>query len=195
MLLQTHNFDEVIETLINNAQSFSFNLKDLPDAFEYTANLNPNHKSIRSHQTFKPIFDELDAKKNSCLYWFELDDDINCKTLIDLLNTSRLSLAEKERIVPVANKNCDSNVLYVGIRRRGYTQKWKLSNISGRMIQHLGYYAKGSTQGLQLAYWAAEAGLDIKLNVVQFEEDFPNAYLEAFEKIMAYKLKPLCGKH
>ncbi len=192
-MLQTENFNGLISKLKRDAKQFEFNLKDLPDTFEYTPKLNPNAKSIRAHEKFKPMFEDLCTMRNSCLYWFEVKDE--CDNLIELLNNNRTSLIEKQRVVPVKNKNCDSNVLYVGIRRGGFTKKWKLSNISGRIIQHFGYYKVGSTQGLQLAHWSVDSGLDINLKIIQFEEGFPNAYLEAFEKIIAYKLRPLCGKH
>lgn len=195
-MLQIHNFDELIETLKNNADSFSFNLNDLPNAFEYTPSPTKlDSQNIRTHIKFDTLFRTLDNKRNSCLYWFELENEIDCNNLISVLNNNRISLIERERTVPVINTNFNSNVLYLGIRRGGYTKKWELSNISGRMIQHLGYYYKGSTQGLQLAHWAVDTGFDIKLNVTQFEYGFPNEYLEAFEKIMAHKLRPLCGKH
>ncbi len=187
MILQTYNFDELTDFLLSNVETHSFNLSDLPSY--------DSPEKIRTHVKFEKMFTSLDSKRTSCLYWFELSDNESCNKLIEVLNANRQTLMERNRTVPVRNYNCDSNVLYVGIRRGGYTKKWQLSNISGRMIQHFGYYEKGRTQGLQLAHWAIDAGLDIKLNIIQFEDDFPNAYLEAFEKIVAYKLRPLCGKH
>lgn len=196
MILQTHNFDELIQTLKNNAESFSFELSDLPDAYEYTPTPEKRDASnIRTHIKFDAMFRALDLKRTHCLYWFELNDKISCSKLIEIQNNARLALGERQRTIPVRNMNCDSNVLYVGIRRGGFTKKWQLSNISGRMIQHLGYYYKGSTQGLQLAHWAVEAGHTITFKVVQFDKDFPDNYLGAVEKIMAHNLKPLCGKH
>ena len=197
MIITTHNFDELTEQLINSTDTYLFNLKDLPDAFEYTPTKEDLKKSIRDHDKFSSMFAELDAKRGSCLYWFEVDDNPCCSSLIEKLNIVRPLLRGQGniRIVPVMNKNSNSNVLYVGIRRKGWTEKWKLSNISGRIIQHLGYYRVGTTQGLQLAHWASDSDLQIKLNVIEFEEYFPNEYLEALEKIMAHRLKPLCGKH
>lgn len=190
MILNTYDFTEVIDGLIAKAKTFNFNLNDLPDVQEYT-----HHKSILRHPKFESIFSELNEKRTSCLYWFELIDSEMCSGLINVLNSNRERLKESVRVVPVMNRNLNSNVLYVGIRRGGQRKYDGLSNISGRIVQHLGYYKVGTTQGLQLAHWAVDSGLDIKLKVIQFEEGFPNAYLEAFEKIMAYKLKPLCGKH
>lgn len=190
-------FNELIGKITSSPKAYTFNLSDLPDVSEYTPTKEDRKKSIRHHEKFSFMFSELDAKQESCLYWFELDDNTCCNSIIEKLNIARSLLREQGniRIVPVMNNNSESNVLYVGIRRRGWTEKWKLSNISGRIIQHLGYYHVGTTQGLQLAYWAADSDLQIKLNVVEFEQDFPNQYLEALEKIMAERLRPLCGKH
>lgn len=190
MILHTYNFTEVIDSIIANAETFQFNLKDLPDVVEYTY-----HKSILGHPKFESIFSALNEKQTSCLYWFEFNDSEMCSSVINVLNANRERLKESVRAVPVMNKNLNSNVLYVGIRRGGQRKYDGLTNISGRIVQHLGYYKVGTTQGLQLAHWAVESGLDIKLNVIQFEEGFPDAHLEAFEKIMAHKFKPLCGKH
>jgi len=199
MAITKDYFDDLIDKIIISPATYTFNLSDLPDAFEYTPSPKTGEQklSIRHHEKFSYMFSELDAKRRSCLYWFELDDNPCCTSLIEKLNIVRPLLKEQEniRIVPVMNKNSNSNILYVGIRRRGWTEKWKLSNISGRIIQHLGYYRVGTTQGLQLAHWAADSDFQIKLNVVEFDKDFPNEYLEALEKIMAHKLKPLCGKH
>ncbi|AWG26678.1 hypothetical protein [Flavobacterium kingsejongi] len=162
---------------------------------EYTPTKNNKHKSIRNHERFKDLFVMLDTKVTNCLYWFEVENNNSCDLLVKHLNEIRPILKEQFRVVPVINKNNNSNVLYVGIRRGGFTEKWGLSNISGRMIQHLGYYEKGSTQGLQLAHWSLNSDIKIKINIIQFEEKFPNYYLEAFEKIIAHKLRPLCGKH
>lgn len=181
-------FDGLYNTLLNQAEKYTFNLKDLPHVNDY---LN----GIRHLDKFHNMFKELDSKTNSCLYWFQLSDEESCGKIVQLLDNSREFLKENVRIVPVKNSNCNSKTLYVGSRRGGYTKKWELSNISGRIIQHLGFYKVGSTQGLQLVHWAGQAEHDITLNIYEFEKDFPNQYLGAIEKIMAHKLLPLCGKH
>ncbi len=191
MILHTYDFTESINKFIDSAESFKFNLKDLPDPnlyFEKDGN-------IRKSKGFTKLFKALDAKTTNCLYWFEVDTEISCSDLIKKLDKSRATLKKGKRAVPVKNINCDSKVLYLGVRRGGWTEKWKLSNISGRIIQHFGYYKVGTTQGLQLAHWNVAADLKVTLKIIQFEKDFPHPYLEAFEKIMAHKLKPLCGKH
>ena len=111
-----------------------------------------------------------------------------------LLDNNREKLSNQYRVIPPKNKNQDSNVLYVGIRRGGVRKRDQLSNLSGRIVQHLGYYERGSTQGLQLVHWCKGLDFDINLNVVELE-NLPNDYLNVVEKILSYHLKPLCGRH
>lgn len=180
------DFNLLAENVISAAKSYSIKLKDLPEVHLKL--------DIRNHSYFKTIFTELDQKKKHCLYWFEFDTNESSTTINNLLNESRISLSERMRVVPVKNLNSESNVLYVGIRRGGNRKYDNLSNISGRLIQHLGYYHVGSTQGLQFAYWANKSDIELNFKVVEFE-NLPNLYLEMLEKLIAYKLKPLCGKH
>ena len=180
-------FDKLAQEIINEAESFTFNIKDLPEINNYQTN-------IRKESNFTEIFIRLDQKLNSCIYWFETENNNDCKDLQKLLNDNREKLITNLRTVPVKNCNTNTNILYVGIRRGGQRKKDKLSNISGRICIHLGYYHKGSTQGLQLIHWAKNINCKINLKVVEFE-DLPNEYLNTIEKIIAFKLKPMCGKH
>jgi len=180
-------FDELAQEIIDDAETFTFNLKDLPD-------INDFRDDIRKNLNFTELFDNLDQKLNSCIYWFETQTIEDGNKLQNLLNQNREFLGSNFRTIPVKNNNLNSSVLYVGIRRGGYTKKHSLSNISGRITIHLGYYYKGSTQGLQLIHWAKNVDCKMNLKVVQFE-DLPNEYLNTIEKILAFKLKPLCGKH
>jgi len=180
-------FDKLAQEVINEAETFTFNLKDLPD-------LNNYKTDIRKDLNFTQIFEILDKKSKNCIYWFEVESTNHCENLQVLLNENRESLLVNFRTVPVRNSNTNSNILYVGIRRGGRRQRDNLSNISGRIITHLGYYDKGSTQGLQLIHWAKDIDCKINLKVVEFE-DLPNDYLNTIEKIIAFKLKPMCGKH
>lgn len=180
-------FDQLAQEVINEAETYSFNIKDLPDLNNYKTN-------IRTELKFIEMFKSLDDKLNNCLYWFEVESSIHCTNLQILLNESRDALRINFRTVPAKNKNLESNVLYVGIRRGGQRKRDLLSNISGRICIHLGYYDKGSTQGLQLIHWAKDVDCNINLKVVQFEA-LPNDYLNTIEKIIAFKLKPLCGHH
>src|SRR5690554_3963317 len=180
-------FEKLAEKVTKEAEVINFKLKDLPDVNNYQTD-------IRKQLNFDKIFENLNTKINNCIYWFETDTSDNCHSLQVLLNNNREMLNLNARTVPVKNTNINTNVLYVGIRRGGQRKKDKLSNISGRIIIHLGYYDKGSTQGLQLIHWAKNVDCKINLKVVEFE-DLPNDYLNTIEKIIAFKLKPMCGKH
>lgn len=181
------NFEILTNSILEQAETFSFNLKQLPHVAEFTMD-------IRLDKNFSSIFEKLNKKEHHCLYWFEIETSELATELNILLNKNREKLKLDQRVVPVMNKNTNSNIFYVGIRRGGKRKYDGLTNISGRIIQHLGYYVNGSTQGLQLIHWANKTDLDIKLNVVEFKE-LPNLYLNVVEKIVAHKLKPLCGKH
>lgn len=181
------NLKDLTESILENAETHHFNLGQLPKINEYKTD-------IREDLNFKEIFVELDKKIHHCLYWFEVENIEKAMELNLLLDKTREELKQRGRVVPVINKNLDSPVLYVGIRRGGVRKYDGLTNISGRIIQHLGYYIKGSTQGLQFVHWAKNTGFDIKLNIIHFEE-LPNDYLNVIEKLVAFKLRPLCGKH
>jgi hypothetical protein len=180
-------FDSLAQEVIEKAEIYTFNLKDLP-------NVNNYQTDIRSDLNFSQMFAELNKKLSSCLYWFEVETLDHCSNLRDLLDQNRELLKSNYRTVPARNSNTNSNVLYVGIRRGGIRKRDQLTNIAGRIAIHLGYYIKGSTQGLQLIHWSNNLDCKVNIKVVQFN-DLPNDYLNTIEKIVAYKLKPLCGKH
>jgi hypothetical protein len=170
---------------------FSFHSYELPDYLDYEID-------IREDEKFTNHFKKLNSFQGHCLYWFELSTNEDAVKLMLLLNNKRQPLWEREldkRKVPVDNLNLNSTVLYVGVRQGGKPRiKDGLTNKSGRIIQHLGYYLKGSTQGLQLIHWAREANVDIKINVIHFG-GIQKEYLYILEKLYALELKPLCGKH
>ncbi len=185
--LLKQKLEELAGEIINEAETFSFNLIDLPEIADYKI-------SIRNDKVFGEILSNLDTKINNCIYWFETENIDSCNNLQKLLDSQRENLKLNTRAVPAKNHNKNSNVLYVGIRRGGLTKKYNMSHLSGRIKTHLGYYNVGSTQGLQFAHWARNIDCKINLKVVQFEE-LPNEYLNTVEKILAYRLKPLIGKH
>lgn len=97
--------------------------------------------------------------------------------------------------VPPHNNNTKSKVIYVGVRQGGVRQYDRLSNLSGRIIQHLGYYHKGSTGALHFLQWASGKNFDITLNVLEIGIPEEKEYLYIIEKFASIALKPLCGKH
>ncbi|WP_291119948.1 hypothetical protein [Empedobacter sp. UBA7248] len=187
----TEEIDQKLENIytyiLTKKNTYKFNLSHLPEINDYTTN-------ILEAIHFDEIFKELNKKTHNCIYWFELKDEQKCLELNTLLDNNREKLSDQYRVIPPKNKNQDSNVLYVGIRRGGVRKRDQLSNLSGRIVQHLGYYERGSTQGLQLVHWCKGLDFDINLNVVELE-NLPNDYLNVVEKILSYHLKPLCGRH
>lgn len=179
--------DSIYKYIVSKNEQFTFNLRDLPELNNYQTN-------ILTEKGFYDIFTKLNNKRDNCIYWFELENKENCEILVEYLNRNRNLLFENIRVVPPQNKNRDSNILYLGIRRGGFRKKDGLSNISGRIVQHLGYYHKGSTQGLQLIHWCNGLDMKIILNIVELN-GLPNDYLNVAEKILSYHLRPLCGKH
>jgi len=189
--------DDVFESISNDIvskkvviYSESFNIKDLPD-----------HNSYEIHPNTLPKFDyffrPLDKKTKDCLYWFELESNEKAEKLNKLLNEYRQSNIKGNigyRNIPATNKNEKSNVLYVGIRRGNKSKKTKLTNIVGRINQHLGYYKNKNTQGLQLIHFAKDFDFKLTLNVIEIISS-NSIYLNIIEKKVANKLQPLCGRH
>lgn len=165
---------------------FSFNTLELFDHEGYTKHPNSNEDSPLPGR-----FGKLHGITNHCLYWFELKDEASAEKLNQLLDNYRL---KKDKTVPTHNKNKDSNILYVGVRRGKKISKNGASNIVGRINQHLGYYGHKKTQGLQLYEYAREESFDITVKVVEFVNFHP-IYLNVVEKMVAHELRPLCGRH
>ncbi len=153
---QSEHLCEIVDTIANKiiadkniskcTYKFPFNTKDLPDRIT----VDKNDYSIKGFET---LFNDLDKKKNHCLYWFEINQENKRYVLLNMLNNYR---AKKERTVPAsATKKvyCDnSHVFYVGVRR-GYpnpNSNQQHSNICRRIYQHLGYYHTAKTQNPQL---------------------------------------------
>lgn len=172
-----------------------FNTNQLIDHENYTC--FPNSDPRLSH-----LFTSLNTVENHCLYWFELDNIEKATVLNNLLNDYRTLKSSKK--VPATNNNTNSNVLYVGIRQGGVTGRKKdkkgsiikfgLTNIVGRINQHLGYYKVVSTQGLQLYEYAKGLDFNITIKVIEFK-GLEKKYLNIIEKLVAKELEPLSGRH
>ncbi len=134
---------------------------------------------------------DLNAYNKPCLYWFSTQEFETSSKLINHLNAFRETGKNLNRTLPPKNNNSNSKVIYVGKRNAGLRKRDNLTNVAGRIAIHFGYYEKGSTQGLQLAYWAKD---HLTLNVMVLPNEAAD-YLDIFEKLLAKKLKPLCGRH
>lgn len=134
---------------------------------------------------------DLNAYNKPCLYWFSTQENETSSILMNHLNAFRETGKKLNRTFPAKNRNSNSNIIYVGKRNAGVRRRDNLTNIAGRIAIHLGYYEKGSTQGLQLAYWAK---YHLTLNVMVLPIEAAD-YLDILEKLLAKTLKPLCGRH
>jgi hypothetical protein len=180
--------NKIVKKEVDSFYSKKFNTKDLKEYQEdrYSPNIDLD---------FRYFFEELDNKENHCLYWFELETENKAIELNNSMNNYRLKKdSPNYRTVPATNKNEKSNVLYVGIRR-GKQKPSNLSNIVGRINQHMGYYKVARTQGLQLVHYAKGLDFEITLNVVEFKDLKNPMYLNLIEKMVANKLEPLSGRH
>lgn len=137
------------------------------------------------------IIDDLKEFNTPCLYWFSAQTQDSALFLMEQLNQFKTEKQYHNRTLPAKNQNKNSKVIYVGKRHAGIRKRDNLTNIAGRIAIHFGYYVKGSTQGLQLAYWAKE---NLILNVMALPTESA-IYLDIFEKLLAEKLTPLCGRH
>ena len=182
-----------IEKIIENKEIYHF---------KFNTNQLTKHK-IWEDDFFRKMFEELNSKVNHCLYWFSVNDEKTGNLLKELLDNQRDVLKSNGRTIPAINKNVDSNILYVGVRKGGfrkYTIKNRkrvpapLSSIAGRIIQHLGYYDVGTTQGLQLNYWVNNIEIDVTLNIIEYP-NLQDEFLYIIEKLYAIKLRPVFGKH
>lgn len=85
-----------------------------------------------------------------------------------------------------------STCLYIGIRQPGFFERKGLSQISSRLLSHLGYYEKGA--GVKLNNWTTLRNLKFRLSVYKLHEDCID-FLELVEKIYSLKEKPMVGRH
>lgn len=147
---------------------------------------------VSEYNRLKESFDQITKPS---LYWFEADSFENANLLITSFDSSIKRLIENKRSYPKRNNNKDSTVLYLGVRQGGATKSGD-SNFAGRMYHHFGLYKYGTTQGLQLEYWAKENNQKLKLNVLEFDFERNHIqYLYIIEKLFSIELKPLLGRH
>jgi hypothetical protein len=194
-------FKEIAKTIIQNKNNdrfyhkLTFNTNQLIDHESYT--VFPNSKGTLIDQ-FKPL---NGIKENHCLYWFELNNNEETFKVNELLKNYRLKKSKLGiKTVPAKNNYKSSskdeirNVLYLGVRQGGYVKSKNLTNIVGRINQHLGYYHVPSTQGLQLYEYAKGKDFNIVIKVIEFV-GLNSAYLKIIEKEISKVFKPLSGTH
>ena len=178
-----------LSNISNNfaVETISFNTNQLPP-------INNFNTDIRQNSSFTKMFELLNTKKGFCIYWFECENEDLATELVTIFKDELQNLSAAERTIPPFSIYSNSKVLYVGVRQGGYRKYDGLTNIAGRIIQHLGYYDKGSTGAIHLAHWAMDKSFEVTLNVIELEL-LEKEYLYIIEKLFALSLKPLFGKH
>jgi hypothetical protein len=146
-----------------------------------------SHVDIRDSAKHKELFAALAEKemRGPALYVFELLPDTDNARLLQQLYTYRSTAGSKA--VPAMRKhpNTDSTYLYVGKVKKDF---W------GRLIQHMGFYKNGQTQGLQLYHWMRGSGAKLRVHVHVFPKGLEEL-MGRLEVQMAQQLHPLIGKH
>lgn len=168
-ILQPNAFD--------NVQSLELDCRNLPQ--------RGSEGNCFFHPTTSEFFKPLLEVSGPALYWFHVLSNHTAKDFLEMIPTLKKDI---DRNVPAYKKgfcNWQSKVLYVG--------KVK-SNISGRMVVHLGYYTNPNTQGLQLCYWAQSLNLKVRLNYIILPEALKEM-AGLFERKLASNLCPILGKH
>lgn len=170
------NLEKVRDNGVKKELSFDINCIDLEDY---------NHTDIRQSEKFKKIFDQLKNASGPTLYWFEITSDTDTHKVIEALNTYKNSQNPKATPALKNKINYTSKVLYVGKVKGTF---W------GRLIQHLGFFKVNATQGLQLFYWAKDISLNLKVNILEFDNEMADI-MTVVEYEFAKRLQPLVGKH
>lgn len=186
---------EDIANLVSKGESFEIDLSKL-------LGYNDFHDGKRFElDGLGKMFTYLNSlKSKTCIYVWETDNSDNAREIYNeycVRKSSEIFCEDfgERKTHAYGLKHyleSDTKSLYVGTRLAGYTKKWNLTNIEGRIIQHLGYYDKGSTHALQLRYWATKYKL--KLTVYELP-DLNKNYYRIIEKLFALHFKPLIGRH
>lgn len=192
--LEFRNLEEVAKS-VHKGKSFDIDLGKLP-----------SYENFHNCKRFElpelgALFSYLNTlKKKTCIYVWEAKNPMEAKEINQcyVQNKARgiicsdFGVRKTHAYGLQEYQNLDTSILYVGTRLAGYTKKWDLTHIEGRIIQHLGYYHKGSTHALQLRYWATDYTL--RLKIFELPTENKNHY-QIIEKLLALHFKPLIGKH
>lgn len=195
-LLFSFNFVVLIftmETLINSAISLqslansitkeSFkNRYSLAFDCEYLPELSAG-ESCCTEPGLDKYFATIQQINEPTVYWFTIKSHHDSKRVYVKMLAARKSVHRK--FPAQVEYRGDSKVLYVGKVN---------SDLSSRLITHLGYDERPDRQGLQLFHWARKMGLKLELNCVVLKKELKD-FIYFFEAQLSRELKPLIGKY
>ena len=171
---------EILNISLKNGSLDSYSHTIECDKLENYMNID-----IRKSDKFKDLFLKLKSMKGPVIYTFKILSGNEHKEIREKLiaykgtKDPRASSALRKYTVP------GSSYLYVG--------KVK-SNISGRIINHLGYSKNKDTSGLQLFHWTKELGLKLELSITEFIPEMADL-MGVIELKVAQNYHPIIGKH
>lgn len=170
------HLEQVIHDGVKNEISFEINCAEIDDF---------NSIDIRQSDKFKPVYDQLKNASGPSLYWFEITSDSDSKDVIEALRKYKTSASSKATPALKNQINYASKMLYVGKVKKEF---------AGRLTQHMGFYKEKRTQGLQLFHWAKDLSLNLRIHVIEFDNNM-SEIMPIIENAFAKRLQPLIGKH
>jgi len=182
-----------METLINSAISLktlanSINEKSFQNRYsltldcEYLPELSDG-ESCCTEPGLDRFFATIQQINEPTVYWFTIQSHHDSKQIYDRMLTARKTV----------NRRFPAQVEYRGTSKVLYVGKVN-SDLSNRMITHLGYDERPDRQGLQLYHWARKMGLKLELNCVVLKKEL-KYFIYFFEAQLSQELKPIIGKY
>ena len=191
-------YTDIPELFVQVSDKFrsALDQKTQVDSFRIPCGRIPTQEEFRFDQRYQgelgALFKRLDEIRTPVIYWFSSESVESAHAIKDQhLDFRSLRGVEHDRHAPAPNRVMESKIIYVGMRQGGFRKKDGFTKIAGRIYVHLGYYSKGSTQGLQLVHWCNAA---LQLHLLPLAHDV-SPFLGGLEKIVAKHLRPVIGRH
>ena len=129
------------------------------------------------------FFETIAEINEPTVYWFTIQSHHDSKQIYDRMLTARKTV----------HRRFPAQVEYRGASKTLYVGKVN-SDLSSRMITHLGYDERPNQQGLQLFHWARKMGLKLELNCIVLKKELKDL-IYFFEAQVSQELKPIIGKY
>ena len=133
----------------------------------------------------RPLIDQIkkwSCADGPCLYVISrLTDSPSSEIVSRKFADAKDTDGDERRCYP--RLNAPSSILYVGSSEK----------IHQRLKEHLGFGSK-KTFSLQLAAWARQLDLALKICCAQYPADTPSEVLQALEDTLWFELKPMFGR-